>query len=50
MPSLPSIGSLDPSRFESPRILKKVATAGRRLAELKGVAASIPNQEILIPR
>lgn len=37
-----------PARFEIPAILKKVASAGRKLAELKGVAGSIPNQGILI--
>lgn len=35
-------------RFETPAILKKLATTSRQLAELKGVAASIPNQGILI--
>lgn len=35
-------------RFETPAILKKMAMAGRKLAELKGVAASIPHQGILI--
>lgn len=35
-------------RFETRAILKQLATASRALAELKGVAASIPNQEILI--
>ncbi|HXC25613.1 MAG TPA: Fic family protein [Gemmatimonadaceae bacterium] len=39
---------LSPARFETPLILKKVATASRSLAELKGVAASIPDQGILI--
>src|SRR5258708_5444142 len=34
--------------FESPRVLKRLASASRALAELKGVAASIPHQEILI--
>lgn len=34
--------------FESAAVLKKTVTAGRRLAELKGLAASIPNQAILI--
>lgn len=33
---------------ESNAILKKLTTAHRYLAELKGVAASIPNQAILI--
>ena len=39
---------LDPARFETKAILKKTASAGRLLAELKGVSASIPNQAILI--
>lgn len=39
---------LDPARFESPAILKKLAISSRRLAELKGIAGSIPNQSILI--
>jgi Fic family protein len=34
--------------FEAPAILKKATVAGRKLAELKGLAASIPNQGILI--
>jgi Fic family protein len=40
--------ALSPSRFETPAILKKLASSSRALAELKGVAASIPNQGILI--
>ncbi len=39
---------LDPARFDTPAILKKLASASRQLAELKGVASSIPNQGILI--
>ncbi|MCE1228924.1 MAG: Fic family protein, partial [Firmicutes bacterium] len=39
---------LKPSRFETAALLKKLTSASRRLAELKGVAASIPNQSILI--
>jgi len=39
---------LDPARFETAEILKRLASASRQLAELKGVAASIPRQEILI--
>ena len=39
---------LDVARFESPTILKKLAISSRRLAELKGIAGSIPNQAILI--
>jgi Fic family protein len=48
MSLIPSLESLPPERFETPAILKKVALASRKLAELKGVAASIPNQGILI--
>lgn len=43
-----AIRSLRPERFETAPILKKLNAASRRLAELKGVAASIPNQSILI--
>ncbi|HQY77686.1 MAG TPA: Fic family protein [Rhodoferax sp.] len=39
---------LDAARFDTPAILKKLASSSRRLAELKGIAASIPNQGILI--
>lgn len=39
---------LDPQRFDTPAVLKKLAGASRQLAELKGIAASIPHQEILI--
>jgi Fic family protein len=42
------LDSLDPTRFDTPAILKKLASSSRRLAELKGLAASIPNQGILI--
>jgi Fic family protein len=40
--------SLQASRFDRPDILKRVTAASRGLAELKGVAASMPNQDILI--
>jgi len=46
--SIASLTTLDPRRFETTGILKKVGSASRQLAELKGVAASIPNQGILI--
>jgi Fic family protein len=46
-PLLP-LEHLLPERFDTPAILKKLALASRKLAELKGVAASIPNQGILI--
>jgi Fic family protein len=39
---------LDAGRFDTPAILKKLASSSRALAELKGIAASIPNQGILI--
>ena len=46
--SIPPLQGLDPRRFEAPAILKRLNTASRTLAELKGLAASIPNQNILI--
>ncbi len=39
---------LPSSRFETPAILKGLASASRNLAELKGIASSIPNQAILV--
>ena len=48
MPTLPPLEQLDATRFDSPAILKKLASSSRKLAELKGIAASIPNQGILI--
>jgi Fic family protein len=47
MPLQP-LQALDPRRFETTDILKRLNRASRMLAELKGVAASIPNQNILI--
>ena len=47
-PKLRPLTRLHSAIFESPAVLKKTATAGRRLAELKGLAASMPNQAILI--
>lgn len=35
-------------RFESPAILKKLASASRKLAEFKGMGTTIPNQNILV--
>lgn len=46
--TLSPLTQLDPRAFESTAILKATVAAGRRLAELKGVAATIPNQGILI--
>jgi len=48
LPRIAPLNRIDPKRFESPTILKRLAAASRQLAELKGVAASIPNQEILV--
>lgn len=48
MPHITSLEQLNPARFETPAILKKLASSSRKLAELKGIAASIPNQGILI--
>ncbi len=42
------LDSLYAGRFDTPAILKKLAASSRQLAELKGIAASIPNQGILI--
>ncbi len=39
---------LDSTRFDTSPILKRLASSSRKLAELKGIAASIPNQSILI--
>jgi Fic family protein len=36
------------TRFDRPDILKRLSAASRQLAEFKGVAASMPNQGILI--
>ena len=48
MPVLTPLEQLNPARFEAPATLKKLASSSRKLAELKGMAASIPNQGILI--
>lgn len=48
MSDLQSLQSLCAARFETPAILKQMARASRRLAELKGVASSIPRQSMLI--
>jgi len=48
MEPIPPLHVLRPTRFDTPSILKRLAIASRHLAELKGVAASIPNQAILI--
>lgn len=48
MPLTRLLDRITAERFETPVILKKLALASRKLAELKGVAASIPYQGILI--
>lgn len=48
MAKIRPLDQLPSKRFETPAILKRLASASRQLAELKGVAASIPNQSILI--
>lgn len=48
MMEIPPLTTLAPARLDRPDILKALAAASRRLAELKGVAASMPNQGILI--
>jgi Fic family protein len=48
MTFLPPLEQLNPARLDTPVILKKLASASRHLAELKGAAAAIPNQGILI--
>lgn len=48
MTEIPPLTALPPARFDRPDILKRLASASRQLAELKGVAASMPNQGILI--
>jgi Fic family protein len=48
MTTLSPLEQLDAKRFDTPAILKKLASSSRALAELKGMASSIPNQGILI--
>ena len=48
MNELTTLENLDARRFETPAILKLLVSSSRKLAELKGIAASIPNQGILI--
>jgi Fic family protein len=48
MPALATLEQLNSARFDAPAILKRLASSSRALAELKGIAASIPNQGILI--
>ena len=48
LPPLQPLTRLREGPFESAAVLKAAARAGRRLAELKGLAAVIPNQAILV--
>ena len=48
MTEIPPLTDLQLERFDRPDILKRLTAASRQLAELKGVAASMPNQDILI--
>lgn len=48
MKHLSALETLDARRFETPAILRRLASSSRKLAELKGIAASMPNQGILI--
>jgi Fic family protein len=48
LPALQALEHLDPARFETPAILKRLVSAHRWLAEFKGAAASMPNQNILL--
>ncbi len=48
MTDIASLTALRPERFDRPDILKQLNAASRSLAELKGVAGSMPNQGILI--
>lgn len=47
MPITP-LHTLSPKRFESATILRRVTSASRQLAELKGAATTIPHQGMLI--
>lgn len=46
--ALIGLDRLNPGIFEAPTIFRKLATTSRKLAELKGLAASMPNDGILI--
>lgn len=48
MATIAPLSTLEVAQFETPHILRRVVAAGRQLAELKGTAASIPHQGILI--
>lgn len=48
MTQIVPLEQINPARFDAPAVLKRLASSSRALAELKGTAASIPNQGILI--
>jgi len=48
MTEIRPLTDLRSERFDRPDILKRLTAASRKLAELKGVAATMPNQAILI--
>jgi Fic family protein len=48
MAPIDTFSSLSAARFDRADVLKRLTAASRGLAELKGVAASMPNQDILI--
>lgn len=48
MTTIPPLDQLPASRFDTAPILRRLAAASRQLAELKGVAGTIPHQGILI--
>jgi len=48
MTTMRPLHALPPTRFRTAEILGRLTTASRQLAELKGVASSIPNEGILI--
>ena len=47
-PFVLQLSELEAATFETLTIMKKLASANRELAELKGIVATIPNQGILI--
>ncbi|MBC8123254.1 MAG: hypothetical protein H7Y22_15630 [Gemmatimonadaceae bacterium] len=46
MSSLQLLSQLAPDQFETIAVFSKLATSSRKLAELKGVVETIPNQAI----
>lgn len=48
MTTIRPLDALDPARFDSPAILKRLASSRRKLAEVEGMAASIPRHGVLI--